>query len=326
MMKKWMSLLAAMVLLLTMAIPAVAEEETPAWTEEELAAMDAALSEENTTIELQDTFRINVESGDWSVTEGLDDDIMNILLLGTDSAGMLNTGRTDTMIVCSINMKTGETKLSSIVRDLYVDIPYMKMQNRINTANSFGGPNLAIKCVNEALGLNISRYCSINFKGFRELVDVLGGVELTITGDEAALISNDINCDPIAGGTRQLNGAQALAYCRIRAIDNNFARNERQRKFLDAMLQKVLSENTMEQLVTLVETAMQYMDTNLTSSDILSILFTVVPNFTELQMYSCPANGEFRYLMVRESSVVDADMDKVRTSLHSFIYGEDEEE
>ena len=152
MMKKWMSLLIALMLLLTMAVAAVAEEES-AWTEEELAAMDAALNDDNSLIELQDTFRIHVEDGDWSVTEDLDKDIMNILLLGTDSAGMLNTGRTDAMIICSINMRTGETKLSSIVRDLYVDIPYMKLKNRINTANSFGGPNMAIKCVNEALGI-----------------------------------------------------------------------------------------------------------------------------------------------------------------------------
>lgn len=323
MMKKWMSLLAALMMLMTVMLPASAEE-SPAWTEEQLAAMDAALSDEG-HLELLDTFRYHVESDDLSVTEDLDDDIMNILLLGTDSAGKLNYGRTDAMIVCSINMRTGETKLSSIVRDLYVDIPYMKLKNRINTANAFGGPNMAMKTVNEQLGLNIEYYCSINFTGFRELVNVLGGVELTISGAEAQLITNDQSCTPISGGTRVLDGAQALSYCRIRSLDDNFGRNERQRKFLDAMLQKVVAENPMDQLIKLVETAMKYMDTNLTPNHIMSVLFTVVPNLTELQMYSCPEVGQYKLITVRDgASVVEGNMEAIRESVHAFIYGENE--
>lgn len=325
MMKKWLSMLCALILLITIALPATAQEEAPAWTEEQLAAMDAALNDEEGHLEMLDTFRVHVEKDDLSLTEGLDKNIMNILLLGTDAAGKLNYGRTDAMIICSINMRTGETKLSSVVRDLYVDIPYMNMKNRINTANAFGGPIMAMKTVNEQLGLNIEHYCSINFTGFTEVVDILGGVELTITGAEADLISNNITCTPIAGGTRMLDGAQALAYCRIRSLDNNFGRNERQRKFLDAMLQKVVAENPMDQLIAMVETAMKYMDTNLTPSDIMSVLFTVVPNLTELSMYSCPEEGQFKYITARDNaSVVEGDMEAIRESLHNFIYGEEE--
>jgi LCP family protein required for cell wall assembly len=265
-----------------------------------------------------------VENGDYSVTEGLDKNVMNILLLGTDNAGNAGHGRTDTMIICSINVKTGEVKLSSIVRDLYVHIPYMKLKNRINAANSFGGPNMAIKCVNETLGLNISRYASINFNGFKDLVDLLGGVELEITSGEAYQI-NIHTAGGVKEGLAMLNGAQALEYCRIRNLDNNFGRNERQRKFLEAVVKKVLSENSMDQLMELVEAGMSMVTTNMTTSDLFTILFTVVPNMQEMQMYSCPAQGEYHYEVIREAHVVVADLEKARTSLHAFIYGEDAE-
>ena len=321
-MNKLFSLFLAVMMLFSFTLPALAENAADEWTDAELEEVNDILFDDDSTGVLPSEFRYVVENGDYSVTEGLDKNVMNILLLGTDNAGNAGHGRTDTMIVCSINTKTGEVKLSSIVRDLYVHIPYMKLQNRINAANAFGGPNMAIKCVNEALGLNISRYASINFNGFKDLVDLLGGVELEITAGEA----NQINLYTQGGvkeGLAMLNGAQALEYCRIRNLDNNFGRNERQRKFLEAVVKKVLSENSMDQLMELVEAGMSMVTTNMTTSDLFTILFTVVPNMQEMQMYSCPAQGEYHYEEIREASVVVADLQKARTSLHAFIYGED---
>ena len=323
-MKKLLSLFLAATMLFSFIIPAVAEDMVDEWTEEELEEVNDILFDDDSTGVLPSEFRYVVENGDFSAAEGLDKNVMNILLLGTDNAGNAGHGRTDTMIICSINTKTGEVKLSSIVRDMYVHIPYMKMQNRINAANAFGGPNMAIKCVNEALGLNISRYASINFNGFKDLVDLLGGVELEITAGEA----NQINLYTQGGvkeGLAMLNGAQALEYCRIRNLDNNFGRNERQRKFLEAVVKKVLSENSMDQLMELVEAGMSMVTTNMTTSDLFTILFTVVPNMQEMQMYSCPAQGEYHYEVIREAHVVVADLEKARASLHAFIYGEDAE-
>ena len=323
-MNKLFSLFLAVMMLFSFTLPALAENTTDEWTDAELEEVNDILFDDDSTGVLPSEFRYVVENGDYSVTEGLDKNVMNILLLGTDNAGNAGHGRTDTMIICSINVKTGEVKLSSIVRDLYVHIPYMKLQNRINAANAFGGPNMAIKCVNEALGLNISRYASINFNGFKDLVDLLGGVELEITAGEA----NQINLYTQGGvkeGLAMLNGAQALEYCRIRNLDNNFGRNERQRKFLEAVVKKVLSENSMDQLMELVEAGMSMVTTNMTTSDLFTILFTVVPNMQEMQMYSCPAQGEYHYEVIRDAHVVVADLEKTRASLHAFIYGEDAE-
>ena len=324
MLKKLLSMLLALMLLCTLSPVAVAEDTE--WTEEELEYLDEMLDDNSTTSVLRDEFRYTVEDGDYSIAEGLDENVMNILLLGTDNAGTVGHGRTDSMIICSINTVTGEVKLSSIVRDLYVDIPYMQLKNRINAANAFGGPNMAIKCVNETFKLNISRYASINFAGFKDLVDLLGGVEIEITSGEASEINkHTTDMTPVKAGMAMLNGAQALEYCRIRKLDNNFGRNERQRKFLEVLVKKVLSENSLDQLLALVDTCMKYMSTNLTMSDLFTLVFSVVPNMGELQMYSCPAKGEYSYMDVRGMDVVVANSDKMVESLHAFIYGEQAE-
>lgn len=326
MIKKCLSMLLALMMLCTLT-PFASTESVDEWTEEELEHIDEVLNDDSSTTELRQEFRINVKDGDYSAAEGLNEDVMNILLLGTDNAGTKGHGRTDTMIICSVNTKTGEVKLSSIVRDLYVQIPYMKLQNRINAANAFGGPNMAIKCVNETFGLNISRYASINFAGFQKLVDMLGGVEIEINAGEATQINQggSPTSKNVSEGTQLLDGTQALAYCRIRNLDNNFGRNERQRKFLEAIVKKVLAENSLDQLLALVETCMEFVSTNLTTSDLFTLLFTVVPNMQELQMYSCPATGEYHYETIRDMQVVVPKMEQMNSSLHAFIYGESAE-
>ena len=287
-MNKLFSLFLAVMMLFSFTLPALAENTADEWTDAELEEVNDILFDDDSTGVLPSEFRYVVENGDFSVTEGLDKNVMNILLLGTDNAGNAGHGRTDTMIICSINTKTGEVKLSSIVRDLYVHIPYMKLQNRINAANAFGGPNMAIKCVNETFGLNVSRYVSINFNAFVDLVDLLGGVNLEITSGEAGQINkhSGSSAPRVKAGEAHLDGAQALMYCRTRNLDNNFGRNERQRKFLDAMVKKVISGSNMDTLMELVETGMHYVDTNLSTSDLFTIMFTVLPTMGDMQMYS----------------------------------------
>ncbi|MBE5776104.1 MAG: LytR family transcriptional regulator [Clostridiales bacterium] len=342
-MKRWIALLLALIVALGAVMAAgrmyvlwqgtpegdeTAQDEFENWPaqgdaapDEDADYLDLLLDEETKNVLVQDEFRYQVADGDYSVTEGLDEDVMNILLLGTDSAAAVNAGRTDSMIVCSVNVRTGAVKLSSIVRDLYVQMPGMKSKNRINAANAFGGPNMAIKCVNEALNLNITRYISVNFTAFRELVDLVGGVEIELTSAEAREVER-VSGMATKGGKQLLTGRQALEYCRIRKLDNNFGRNERQRKFLSAMVDKVMTGTRPEQLMPLAQTAMKYVSTNLSTSDVMTLLFTVVPNMKEMEMYSCPQNGEFHYEEINDASVVVGDLDKIRTTLHAFIYGE----
>ena len=318
MLKKWMALTAALMLVWSMA---AAEEKT--WTDAQWAEMEQAVLAEGDQAEKLDTFPVTVDPNDLSVQEGLDESWMNILLMGTDTgSAQLNAGRTDSMILCSVNTVTGRVKLSTIARDLYVEIPLTGgHKNRINTANRFGGPYLAIKTVNETLKMNVTRYCSINFKGFSAIVDQLDGVDIQLTGGEAEEIGKSADYPARdQDGVAHLNGAQALAYCRIRNLDNNFGRSNRQRKFLEAMMDKVMRSNSLDGILGLVEKTMAYLDTNLSAGDVMALIFAVATQYQGLEMNSVPGNGEFTYQVIREMDVVVADAEKMTASLHSFIY------
>lgn len=124
-----------------------------------------------------------VQVDDLSVTAGLDSSWRNILLLGQDSRTTGKSERTDTMVIASINANTGEIKLTSLMRDMYVEIPERGTQ-KINTANYYGGPELAMKTVNENFKLNISEYVIVNFVNFPYIIEKLGGVYEDITEEE----------------------------------------------------------------------------------------------------------------------------------------------
>lgn len=303
MFKKWFSLFMAMMMLLTALPFAQAEKE----------------------VMVQTDFRITVEEGDNAAVEGLDKNVVNILLLGTDDNGALNYGRTDTMIICSIHKKTGLVQLSSIARDLYVDIPNSTITDRINTANSYGGPRLAIKAVNEVFGLNIEHYVTINFSSFEAIVEILEGVDIEISAAEAAEINRTSgSSNRASAGVCHLDGKQALAYVRIRNLDNTFGRNNRQRIFLQAVIDKVLAEKDIFQIIDLIKTCLKYVDYNLGFSDMISIAWTVLTKGVSLEMYSCPESGQYSYKTIdRIGSVVVGKMDQIREGLHNFIYSKE---
>ena len=283
----------------------------------ELEEMSSALENEGKGLEVSESFRMTVDPDDLSVTAGLDKDWTHILLLGTDAgSGNLDEGRSDAMVVASINTKTGEIKVTSLVRDMLVDIPGMKSQQRVNTANAFGGPLLAVKTVNELLGLNISRYVSASFPGFGVLVELMGGIELTLSKGEAKLIHGQISDEP-----QIVVGWQALEYARIRKLDNNFGRNERQRNVLSAVLDKAMKLGPKELLALLPE-ALKYVSTNMTTSEILDLMPVVLGNTQGIEMLSLPPDKTYHYGKSKgDASVIIFNLEKTRAAFHDFIAG-----
>lgn len=287
-------------------------------TQEQYDLINKALEDDSKELPVGEEFRILVDPSDLSIVKGLNPDWVNILVLGTDTGGRaLNYGRTDAMIIASVNAKTGQMKLTSLVRDMFVQIPGLMRENRINTANAFGGPLLAMKTVNEVLGLNIDRYCSINFRGFSSLVDYLGGVELTLSASEATIVQA-LHVE----GPQVLNGTQALDYVRIRKTDNNFLRNERQRKLLSSLLDKIKKSN-MDVIMGAVAEAFKTIATNLTTAEVIALLPAVISNVDALDMLSLPQEGAFKYHTTEwGAAVVLFDSDKVKEAFHSFVYGQ----
>lgn len=265
----------------------------------------------------QTTFRIPVDASDLSQVEGLDPGWQNILLLGTDGwHGKLNDGRSDAMLVLSVHEESGQVKLTSLVRDMLVPIPGASRGDKINAANAYGGPLLAVKTVNELLGLNISRYLSINFAGFTNVVDLLGGVPIVLSEGEAGIVQAEQTDAP-----QRLKGWQALEYVRIRKLDNNFGRNQRQRTFLTAMLEQARQQDRGTLMAAFSE-SMRHLTTNLTAEELFTLLRVGLDQRMTLTTLSLPVEGKFSYGSAPNGvRGVTFHEESLRQTYHEFLYG-----
>lgn len=217
---------------------------------------------------------VDLEKDDLGITSKEDlkkyakaDDIKNIALFGIDSED--GTGRSDAIMIATIDSAHNKLKITSVMRDSFVNIPEHGM-DKINHAYAFGGPALAIKTLNENFGLNIDEFASVNFDSLPTLVEAFGGVEITLNDAEAVYVSGIGS-----GGTYTLNGEQALSYSRIRKVGNDYERTERQRTVLTALFKKGLSMPKTS-YPSMVNTIAPVLTTSLNTSDILSLATKVV--------------------------------------------------
>lgn len=314
-MKRLQAALLAMVLVFS--ILGAAQAEEPQISEEDLKAIEEALLDQSKDLPIGEEFRVTVPEGDLSVTEGLDENVINILLLGTDTRSIrLNYGRTDTMIIMSLNKQTGKIRLASLVRDMYVKLPYYKNSYKINAANAFGGPLLAVKTVNENFGLNIRSYVSINFSGFTKVIDSLGGVEMVLRPSEAITVGVPHTEEP-----QLLNGEQALKYVRIRSTDNNFVRNERQRKLLTSLFNKMLSSSNLQTAMAALTEALTHMATNLSMNDVVTLVLPVFKGMEGMDTTGFPAEGDYSYgNNERDQALVLFNLETTKQKLHDYLY------
>ena len=329
---------------LDLLIPAACAEEVPQApieTETDLDALLADLAAEEEEEEITESQRVSVSSDDLAINENLPEDWVNVLLMATDSRDITQlSGRTDVMIVASVNPATGEIKLSSLVRDMFVHIPNGAGDNRINAAYAFGGPLLALKTVNEVFELNCKYYAVVNFKSMADIVDALGGVDIYLEGLEYYYINYNVAVAEDYEGfekskTRRtlteaddgisvhLDGLQAVSYARIRKLDSDLQRGSRQRILLQALMNKMLENMTSSTLISLAVTLVPNTSTNLDMPTILQLgtRFLAAGDFT-LSEFSLPVEGSWKYETINDSSVITFDAPKNVQALHEYIYGE----
>lgn len=281
---------------------------------------------------------------DLHMNTSLPDEWMNILLLGTDERTLSDSARTDSMIICSINRNTGEVKLASIMRDLaidYTDIGQWNGTYRINAANFFGGPNLAMRTVNEKFGMNIQYYVMVNFFGFQKIAQRLGGIDIDITREEMDKINIMIVQQAKAayaegidesdqenvfletyGENTHLNGRQTLAYARIRKLTGGDAmRTERQRKVLQELMKKLKGLDAL-QLASLASEMFGQVKTNLPLDDMVNIALKVVGNgLSDIKSIHLPMTGTYKEETRNEQSMLyDCDFNANAIQLYNFIY------
>lgn len=193
----------------------------------------------------------------------------SVLLLGIDIGddGRVEQGRSDTTIVATVNPRDKQTTLVSLARDTYVDIPGQGKQDKLNHAYAFGGASLAMDTVENYLNIPINHYVSINMAGLKELVNAVGGIEvnnnLTFSQDGYDFTIGKISLD----------GEQALSYSRMRYEDPNgdYGRQERQRKVIEGIVQKVLSLDSVSNYQEILTAVSDNMKTDLSFDDMKKI-------------------------------------------------------
>ena len=339
-------------------------EELPLEDEEGIGDLTITDSVEDLLAEM-DSWEVDtsVNPDDLELNSSLPDNVINILLIGIDShdrdiredkASHLN----DVNMVLSLDTDTGEIKLTSILRDLYVEIPGFRGKAKLNNAftrgsaggDLNGGAQLTMRTINHNFELNIENYVVINFYGVAAIIDSLGGVDIDLTKAEARGINNYLNKTAytsskftydtrdrteredlaVEAGVQHCDGIQALMYARLRKIDNDFARTARQRHLMELLLRQVVSSIDINKLMDLMQTCLPYVLTNMNASTIMNLALTVLGSGimekissggSLLEQHRVPMDGMYGYLTLDSgASVVNLGEKNWRLNKESIHY------
>jgi len=256
-------------------------------------------------------------------------EVINIALFGLDRRSKDEASRSDSIIIASIDKKHIKIKLSSIMRDTYVNVPGYGM-TKITHAYAYGGPQLTIKTLNDNFNLDIKDYVTVDFFSLEKIIDILGGVTIDVRKEELPYINSymtevsDIEKEKIStltqSGKLNLNGMQAVAYSRIRYIGNDFERTERQRKVLTEMLNKI-QEAGITKYPSLVAAILPYVETSISKGDIVSLGASILTSGTKtIDKERFPVDGNWKDMMINNVYYLGTDLKLTTDQIHKYIY------
>lgn len=267
--------------------------------------------------------------------------VTNIALFGLDDRADTDDGRSDAIIVLSIDRDHNKIKMTSIARDTLVNVENYGWNNdsrdddwtKITHAFAYGGAASAVKALNENFNLNISKYAYVNFHEFAEIIDYLGGVDIEVQEREISQMNKHIrgmvsksNMDiqeVTSAGMQTLSGGQALAYARLRKIDSDVVRGNRQKAVLEAAFQKVKTQ-PLTKFPELITKVLGICNTNMTMRECLELATWAVSNSPEIVNYSLPDENASLYAKGGTVGswgwVYIFDLDYTTALLHDFIY------
>ena len=225
-----------------------------------------------------------LESNDELIRQNLNDneiwyhkDVKNILLMGIDNGSKsFPYGRSDAMIIVSINQKTKQVKLISLSRAAYVAIEGYA-NTRLSHAHGYAGAALAKRTIENNYKIRIDNYVSTTFKAFEAMIDAIGGVNITLSGAEAKALARHIKAAGLTyngAGNYKLNGSLALNYVRLRKIDTDRQRTARQRKILTALANRA-KNMSLGELNNMLNKVLPYITTDLSKGEIVGQLVNV---------------------------------------------------
>lgn len=249
------------------------------------------------------------------------DDVYNVLLIGTDERASQANYRSDTMILVSIDKKNEKLKLTSFLRDTWVYIPGKDMDAKLNASCTYGGPQMVMDTIEYHYKVRIDKFVLINFSVFRTIVNDLGGITLTITEAEAANITKEghFDCKP---GTRTVKGKTALWYARIRHLDSDFNRTARQRKVIQAVVDKA-KESSVSTLITVLNDVLPEIQTDINKTEMASLGINALLKYIkyDIEEQQIPAKNTWSNAWVGSQQVIKADIEENTKILKEFIYG-----
>ena len=266
-----------------------------------------------------------------------EESIINILLLGEEAIDSgEGKGRTDVMIIATMNTEEKTVKLTSLMRDMLVEIPGYS-DNKLNAAYQLGGVPLLYETLEQNFDIKLNGYAKVDFDDFEEVINQLGGVTISLTATEANYLNttNYISKPEyrnVVKGRQVLNGNQALGYCRIRYVrteDNqadDYGRTSRQRVVLNAIFDQYKSKSLPE-LVFLADDILGLVTTDITKDDFEQYLKAAVTmGLSEIDNLRIPADNTFESGYSRKMSVLIPDYSANTEILHNFIFGDTKEE
>jgi LCP family protein required for cell wall assembly len=241
---------------------------------------------------------------------------LNVALFGVDQWDT-EVGRSDVIMIVSIDKKYKKIRLSSIMRDTYVNIPGHGM-DKINHAYAFGGPQLSINTINSNFNLDIKDFATIDFSNMEKVVDLCGGVDIDVSPEELSRIHGLEQA-----GVQHLNGEQAVDYMRIRYVGNgDYQRTERQRSVLTEIIYKIQAIGATD-LPALVDEILPLVTTSFTKSDLLKIgADTFAANIRTVEKARFPMDSACEGTMIHGIYYLVADLNVNTNAMHDFIYND----
>ena len=260
------------------------------------------------------------------VENAIDPDVINILVMGDDTRGG-ETGRSDVMLIVSYNQRLHTIRTVSVLRDTWIYIPDRNLWNRVNAAYRFGGIGTAINTINANFGLDIQYYMLTDFENMVKIVDRLGGLDMLLTDAEISYYNSRLpeggKITMGAGGICHMNGEQVLMHCRNRTLGNgDWSRTERQRAVMSALFARAKQEKSVASLTNLIYSLTDYVETNMTPWQMISIGTGVVfGNGGAPIKGTVPCEGSWSYAYEGSMAVIHIDVDMNKEWLHRFFYG-----
>ncbi len=289
------------------------------------AQIEEILKEETVAPDASTAPIVQEDDIDWGEKEGelieTSDNVINILLIGQDARPGEGRSRSDSMILVTFNKEKKTITMTSFLRDLYVKIPGYR-DNKMNATYIFGGMPLLNQTLEQNFGVRVDGNVEVNFSHFADVIDLLGGVDLELRADEAGTVNYATGRYVLGAGMMHLDGEQALHYSRIRSLDADadFSRTNRQRKVINALIEK-FRNTKLTTLLGLLDDLLPMITTDLSNAEIMELATELFPMLADATIVSqrIPADNTYELATINGMSCVVADMDAARELLEQTL-------